>query len=422
MSAIEAVGKAAPVRGALTNHELMARPSISVKLSAIHPRFDPGKEERLVRELLPRIVDLAAAARRLRRGAYHRCRGAGPPGPDAWPVCRGVHGSCACGLAGPGPRRAGLRQAGNPRAALAAAAGRARRQAAFRCGWSRAPTGTARSNGRRSAGSPTIPCCTRKLHTDVSYLACLRLLLSDRAAFYPQFATHNAQTIAAVSVAATSTRRLRVPAPAWHGRGRLRGGGRQRQAGRALPHLRARRAARGSRGLSRAASARERRQHVLRQSAGQRGSADRGDHPRSRGRRSRRRRKQPSRQRLLPKPQEMFAPERANSRGHGAGPSPPCARRCWRDIEAELQAHVRGGADRRRQVHGRVEVRPKPVLCPHDRRQRIGTVHVADAASDRSGASRAPPRRRMPGIVSAGRPGPPSWTAPPISTSAIACG
>ena len=46
----------------------MARPSISVKLSAMHPRFDPGKEERLVRELLPRIVELAAAARRFGLG------------------------------------------------------------------------------------------------------------------------------------------------------------------------------------------------------------------------------------------------------------------------------------------------------------------------------------------------------------------
>ena len=43
---------------------LMARPSISVKLSAIHPRFDPGKEARLDAELLPRLVELAAAARR----------------------------------------------------------------------------------------------------------------------------------------------------------------------------------------------------------------------------------------------------------------------------------------------------------------------------------------------------------------------
>src|SRR5690606_27340373 len=63
MLAADAVGRHA---GPLTSQHpdaLMARPSLSVKLSAIHPRFEPGKEERLERELLPRIVELAAAAR-----------------------------------------------------------------------------------------------------------------------------------------------------------------------------------------------------------------------------------------------------------------------------------------------------------------------------------------------------------------------
>src|SRR5690606_28317657 len=63
MLAADAVGRHA---GPLTSQHpdaLMARPSLSVKLSAIHPRFEPGKEERLERELLPRIVELAVAAR-----------------------------------------------------------------------------------------------------------------------------------------------------------------------------------------------------------------------------------------------------------------------------------------------------------------------------------------------------------------------
>ena len=45
------------------------------------------------------------------------------------------------------------------------------------------------------------PVFTRKLHTDVSFLACVRLLLSDQKAFYSQFATHNAYAIAAAHVA-----------------------------------------------------------------------------------------------------------------------------------------------------------------------------------------------------------------------------
>ena len=51
--------------------------------------------------------------------------------------------------------------------ALGAECGRA-----FRCGWSRAPTGTPRSSARRCWASTRYPVFTRKAHTDVSYLAC----------------------------------------------------------------------------------------------------------------------------------------------------------------------------------------------------------------------------------------------------------
>ena len=50
-------------------------------------------------------------------------------------------------------------------------------------------------------GLEDYPVFSRKLHTDVSYLAAMRLLLSDSAAFYPQFATHNAHTVASAFVA-----------------------------------------------------------------------------------------------------------------------------------------------------------------------------------------------------------------------------
>ncbi len=47
-------------------------------------------------------------------------------------------------------------------------------------------------------GLPGYPVFTRKPSTDVSYLACARRLLDQPALFYPQFATHNAHSIAAV--------------------------------------------------------------------------------------------------------------------------------------------------------------------------------------------------------------------------------
>ena len=47
-------------------------------------------------------------------------------------------------------------------------------------------------------GLEDFPVFTRKIHTDVSYLACARKLLGALDAVFPQFATHNAYTVAAV--------------------------------------------------------------------------------------------------------------------------------------------------------------------------------------------------------------------------------
>jgi RHH-type transcriptional regulator, proline utilization regulon repressor / proline dehydrogenase / delta 1-pyrroline-5-carboxylate dehydrogenase len=47
-------------------------------------------------------------------------------------------------------------------------------------------------------GMPHYPVFTHKHHTDVSYLACAKALLDAPDAVYPQFATHNAATIAAI--------------------------------------------------------------------------------------------------------------------------------------------------------------------------------------------------------------------------------
>src|SRR5579872_6951921 len=47
-------------------------------------------------------------------------------------------------------------------------------------------------------GLEGFPVYTRKLYTDVSYLACARKLLRAPDAVFPQFATHNAQTLATI--------------------------------------------------------------------------------------------------------------------------------------------------------------------------------------------------------------------------------
>jgi RHH-type proline utilization regulon transcriptional repressor/proline dehydrogenase/delta 1-pyrroline-5-carboxylate dehydrogenase len=50
-------------------------------------------------------------------------------------------------------------------------------------------------------GLDGYPVYTRKAYTDVSYLACARRLLAAPDAVYPQFATHNAHTLAAIYTA-----------------------------------------------------------------------------------------------------------------------------------------------------------------------------------------------------------------------------
>lgn len=47
-------------------------------------------------------------------------------------------------------------------------------------------------------GFPNYPVFTRKVSTDISYLACAQLMLTAQDAIYPQFATHNAYTVAAI--------------------------------------------------------------------------------------------------------------------------------------------------------------------------------------------------------------------------------
>src|SRR6202030_2255546 len=56
-SAIEAIGHASDDRA------LPDRPGISVKLSASHPRFEAVSHSRVMRELVPRLIDLAQRAK-----------------------------------------------------------------------------------------------------------------------------------------------------------------------------------------------------------------------------------------------------------------------------------------------------------------------------------------------------------------------
>ena len=194
MSAIEAVGNASPPRPGLTTHELLARPSISVKLSAIHPRFDPGKEERLVHELLPRIVELATAARWFGLGLTIDAEEQ-----DRLDMTLGLFAAAFTDPALAGWPGLGLAvQAYGKRAIpvlrwLRRLSSHAGKQIPVRL--VKGAYWDSEIKWAQERGLPDYPVLTRKLHTDVSYLACLRLLLSDpervlSAVRHPQRAIH----------------------------------------------------------------------------------------------------------------------------------------------------------------------------------------------------------------------------------------
>ena len=114
----------------------------------------------------------------------------------------------------------------------------------------------------QEAGLAGYPVFTRKVNTDVAYLAAARALLSRPECFYPQFATHNAHTVGGNSHACGGSP-LRVPAALRHGRGAASRGRAPRMPRQAVPHLcPGRRASRSAR-LSRAPPVGEWSQHLL---------------------------------------------------------------------------------------------------------------------------------------------------------------
>ncbi|MDT8399214.1 MAG: bifunctional proline dehydrogenase/L-glutamate gamma-semialdehyde dehydrogenase PutA [Pseudomonadales bacterium] len=178
--------------------DIFAAPSISVKLSALHPRFEYAQKERVLREVSPRVLELArlAMARRMALTIDTEEADRLMLALDVFatvfqdPVLDGWNGF---GLALQSyQKRAPLEIAWL--AALARGVGR------------RIPVRLVKgaywdSEIKRAQveGYSTYPVFTRKANTDVSYIACARALLADRSAFFPQFATHNAHTVAVVS-------------------------------------------------------------------------------------------------------------------------------------------------------------------------------------------------------------------------------
>jgi len=199
LTAIRAVGEEADGAGPI------AGPGISVKLSALHPRFEPARAGRMHEELLPRLRQLALEARAMDIGLTVDAEEA-----ERLDITLDM---IAALLADPeleGWQGLGLAlQAYQKRAfyALDLLANLARRHG--RRLMLRLVKGAYWDTEIKSAqvrGLEDYPVFTRKVNTDVSYLACARKLLGHSDVLFPQFATHNAHTVAAILEMAGSYR------------------------------------------------------------------------------------------------------------------------------------------------------------------------------------------------------------------------
>jgi RHH-type proline utilization regulon transcriptional repressor/proline dehydrogenase/delta 1-pyrroline-5-carboxylate dehydrogenase len=190
-SAIDAIGRSAG------NEPLPDRPGISVKLSALHPRYEATSRERVMRELVPLVIALAQKAKshdlnftidaeeadRLELSLEVIEAVLADPSLEGW---------SGFGLAIQGYQK----RAGAVIDAIGAMAERYDRQMMVRlvkgAYWD---TEVKRAQER---GLDDYPVFTRKAMTDLNYVACAEKLLAQRPRIYPQFATHNALTVASI--------------------------------------------------------------------------------------------------------------------------------------------------------------------------------------------------------------------------------
>jgi RHH-type proline utilization regulon transcriptional repressor/proline dehydrogenase/delta 1-pyrroline-5-carboxylate dehydrogenase len=189
--ALAAIGRAAG-DSAMPN-----RPGISVKLSALHPRFNALDRARVLQELVPRLIDLSGRARDLDLGLTLDAEEA-----DRLELTLEIFAALAAAPSLRGWEGLGLAVQAYQKRALAAIdfvtelAARFDRRVMVRlvkgAYWD---TEIKRAQER---GLDDYPVFTRKAMTDLNYLACADRLLAARPRAFPQFATHNALTVAAI--------------------------------------------------------------------------------------------------------------------------------------------------------------------------------------------------------------------------------
>ena len=188
--AIEAIGNS-------SSHGVVRGPGISVKLSALHPRYVRAQRGRVLAELYPRLLSLAQAAARHDMGFNIDAeeterldlsldlfeRMATEPSLAGWD---------GLGIAVQAYQKRALPVIEH----LAALAREHKRRLMVRL--VKGAYWDSEIKRAQVEGAEGYPVFTRKAHTDLSYLACADALLAAADVLYPQFATHNAHTLATV--------------------------------------------------------------------------------------------------------------------------------------------------------------------------------------------------------------------------------
>ncbi|WP_145582030.1 trifunctional transcriptional regulator/proline dehydrogenase/L-glutamate gamma-semialdehyde dehydrogenase [Yersinia vastinensis] len=189
--AIHAIGKASNGRG------IYEGPGISIKLSALHPRYSRAQYERVMEELYPRLLSLTLQARQYDIGINIDAEEA-----DRLEISLDLLEKLCFE-----PKLAGWNgigfviQAYQKRCpftidAVIDMAQRSRRRLMIRL--VKGAYWDSEIKRAQMDGLEGYPVYTRKVYTDVSYLACARKLLAVPNLIYPQFATHNAHTLSAI--------------------------------------------------------------------------------------------------------------------------------------------------------------------------------------------------------------------------------
>jgi RHH-type proline utilization regulon transcriptional repressor/proline dehydrogenase/delta 1-pyrroline-5-carboxylate dehydrogenase len=189
--AIHAIGRASAGRG------ICEGPGISIKLSALHPRYSRAQRGRVLAELLPRLRGLAVLARGYDIGFSIDAEEADRLGISLDllealsfdPALDGWHG---LGFV----VQAYLKPAPLVLDCVIDLARRSRRRLMLRL--VKGAYWDAEIKRAQVAGMDGYSVYTRKIYTDVAYLACAKKLLAAPDAIYPQFATHNALTLASI--------------------------------------------------------------------------------------------------------------------------------------------------------------------------------------------------------------------------------